>query len=489
MIIDLSTDICVVLPPIDCDVCIVGAGPAGISLALTLARIRPDWLVVLLEAGGIDSASERERDIYKVTQTGRRYPVMDISRRRMLGGSSAHWGGWSRPLDITDFEENPAWDQPGWPLSAADLAPYYVQASGWCELDDSNFDPDAVAVRHPKAMFDTVAFENIDNRLFRFSTPTRFGTRYRQALEEQKNLHCYLHANLLPVESDNERIEKVEFCSLGGGRYSLMTKQLVLAMGGMECTRYLLNMRRHDDDSGSGIYSYHLGRYFGDHFGLIPAQVLAPAELQYHLFSDDGSKVMPVLCWNDKSIRRDHHNNSAVRLYATAADPMPGTTYTQLPGLGFTSGDFWQYDAKMTIEPRPNPDSYLQLLDERCELGLRRLALHWVLDRGDFRSAFGLLEQLAQELGGSGLGRVRLTQTVDEAQESEVSAGCHHMGTIRMAADPRDGVSDPNLRVYGFDNLYIASSAVFPKFGFSNPTLTIVALALRLADHLGGGRI
>ncbi|MFV0277709.1 MAG: hypothetical protein ACK5HY_11055, partial [Parahaliea sp.] len=440
---------------LDCDVCIAGAGPAGIALALTLARARPDRTFVLLEAGGRETASGAERDIYRVGQDGRNYSVLDISRRRMLGGTTAHWGGWCRPLDPTDFEEHPAWDQPGWPLAAEELAPYYRRAARWCELGSDRFDPSELVAGHPRAMLHTTRLQGIDNRLFRFSPPTRFGKRYAADIESQANLHCYLHANLTAIEraggqgggpggpggQRGERIGRVQARALEGGALSVSARHFVLALGGMESTRYLLNMRERDgkvggkgdERSGTGIHSPHLGRYFADHFGLTPAHLLAPAELQYHLFADQDRRVMPVLAFDSDTLRREQQNNTCIRLYAVAADPVPGPAYLRQGALGFSvpgpGSDYWQYEVKLTVEPRPNPASRLRLTDERCALGLHRLALSWQLDDRDFASAFALVERLAQQLGATGLGRLRFLQTLAQAQGEQVSAGCHHMGT------------------------------------------------------------
>ncbi len=484
MIIDLAQDVGTQARQVQADVCVVGAGPAGISLALTLARSRPDWQVVLLEAGGTDNASERGKAIYRVSQSGRDYAVLDISRRRKLGGTTAHWGGWSKPLDLTDYEENPRWDQPGWPLLPADLEAFYRQACDWCELGGDHFSVDTVTAHNPDSMLDLSSVESIENRLFRFSPPTRFGERYAEDLESQSNLSCYLHANLQSIFRQGDRVEALQAVAFEGASLRVEANQFVFAMGGMETTRYLLNMREEQAADGEGIYSPHLGRYFADHFGLSPARLLAPAELRYHLFADGEVKVMPVLTFSDAVLRNEGQNNTCARLYASAADSFIGTAYPSIGAYGFNPGQYWQYEVKLTVEPRPNPASRLSLTNDRCELGLRRLDLDWQLDRGDFVSAYQLLERMAVEFGSAGLGRLQITQPLEEAVASTVNGGCHHMGTARMAADPADGVVDPNLRVHNLANLYVASSAAFPRYGYSNPTLTIVALALRLADHL-----
>lgn len=474
---------------LSCDVCIAGGGPAGISLALTLSRLRPDWQVVLLEAGGRENASERERDIYQVTQSGKEYSVLDISRRRKLGGTTAHWGGWSKPLDDSDFEANPAWDLPAWPIGPDDLRGYYRQAGEWCELDGHSFDSGRVAESFPDAVLDTGQLEGIDQGLFRFSPPTRFGARYDADLEAAENLNCLLHANLRELVRKGDRLAEAVVAPLDGEPLRIAATHFVLAMGGMETTRHLLHLRERgsvDSGEGEGVHSPHLGRYFADHFGFGPARLLAPAGLKYHMFTEAQERLMPVLTFSGDTLRRERQNNSCIRLYANAPDPLLSADYAGHRAFGFRAGDYWQYDVKMTVEPRPHRDSRLRLTDERCELGLRRLHLEWKIHPQDFASAFQLLDRLGRTCSAAGLGRMQVTQPNTPQLRDGVTGGCHHMGTARMAAVAADGVVDPDLRVYDTQNLFIASSAVFPRYGYSNPTLTIVALALRLADHLAG---
>jgi choline dehydrogenase-like flavoprotein len=139
----------------------------------------------------------------------------------------------------------------------------------------------------------------------------------------------------------------------------------------------------------------------------------------------------------------------------------------------------------MTNEPLPNPDSRIMLGDERDALGMPRVVVDWRLTAEDKRAALGFQRLLGTEVGRTGLGRLRLDLNEDDTTwPDDLIGDQHHMGTTRMHADPTQGVVDANCRVHGLSNLYVSSSAVFPTAGAANPTLTIVALALRLGDHL-----
>jgi choline dehydrogenase-like flavoprotein len=148
-------------------------------------------------------------------------------------------------------------------------------------------------------------------------------------------------------------------------------------------------------------------------------------------------------------------------------------------------------------EQAPNPDSRVTLTGERDALGMPRVALDWRLSPIDKRSVRVTMEALDGELRRLDLGTCTpepwLAEDgpdweVDPLISNHPIGGFHHMGTTRMAASPRAGVVDADCRVHGVANLYVAGSSVFPTGGWANPTLTIVALALRLADHLGRRR-
>lgn len=468
------------------DVFIAGAGPAGITLALELARLRPDWLVVLAEAGGSEEPTRSERDIYSLALGEKSYSVLDICRRRKLGGTSAHWGGWSKPPDAADFMDNPRWELPAWPFAADELAPYLPAACEWCEIGSADFDVSAVRGTSGDHLLSLGEDSRLAEHLFRFSPPTRFGVRYREELEQQGNLKCLLHANLSSLEHTGDRTRVAEIGPLGGAVTRVESREFVLAMGGIETTRHLLNLRGDDPADGEGVHSPHLGRHFADHFGFSPGLLLAPADLQYSRFSHESGAAMPVLTFAERELVEAGHNNSAIYLWAESAEDSLLRQYGGLPAMGFKAGDYWHYHVKVIVEPRPNYASALSLSDDRDALGLRRAKLDWHIHEEDFASAYQLVSTLGRELSTAGLGRLQISQPNTHEMRAQVTGGCHHMGTTRMASSSRDGVTDPQLRVYGRENLYVASSAVIPRYGYSNPTLTTVALCVRLAHHLAG---
>ncbi len=144
-------------------------------------------------------------------------------------------------------------------------------------------------------------------------------------------------------------------------------------------------------------------------------------------------------------------------------------------------------DVEPLIISTPNPDSRVLLGEQTDALGCRRVKLDWRLTELDKRSARRGLEILATEIGRLGIGRMKITLSADDTTWPDDLVGVyHHLGTTRMHDDPREGVIDRDCRVHGIDNLYIAGSSVFPTAGSGTPTMMIIAMALRLADHLRG---
>ena len=462
------------------DVCIAGGGPAGITLALALAKSGTN--VVLLEGGGLAPPTPEEKSLYSGASSGRSYPL-SMSRLRYFGGSSGHWGGWVRPLDKIDFARKPHIQHSGWPIDRSDMTEWYNQAHTWLEIPSSEYFEDQEPPFQEKLLS---AKHGIVNRFFRFSPPTRYGSRYLEDVTSSKNLTCLLGANLTKLHTQNQKIESVTAVSLSGKEIEVRARYTVLATGGIENARILLNTAEHSKDA-IGNHSDWLGRNFMDHPGWSPGRVISKSDLSYYRFDYDGVAAMPALGIADEVLMSEKTLNCCGFLHPVGFDKDIQKQYFRNPWFNELRGaeDIASYRLQLIFEPSPTRDSRLTLTNETDSLGIRKVDLHWAIDDSDFDMLARSIDRITEFFGVSGSGRMKLLKPVNnETRKARLGNGMHHMGTTRMSESANDGVVDINCAVHGMENLYIAGSSVFPTAGFSNPTLTIVALSCRMAAHL-----
>src|SRR3989442_12313117 len=219
-----------------CDLCIVGAGAAGITIARELADSKLS--VLLLESGGLQLDSHTQ-DLYSGENSGRPYPIRD-SRLRYFGGATNHWWGWCRPLDQIDFEEREGLRHSGWPLSRAELDPYYARAQRICQLGPFRYDTAFWAETIGIKPFSLGG--RVDSAILQFSPPTRFGEVYRNDLRRSTNVRVLLNANLVGLElaPGSAVVRRARVATLAGKRFAIRVRQLVLAAGAIENARLLL---------------------------------------------------------------------------------------------------------------------------------------------------------------------------------------------------------------------------------------------------------
>lgn len=464
-----------------CDLLILGAGPAGITLAIEASRAAPGMAILLAEAGGLQRPDSQEQKLYDGDSVGSNdYPI-NATRLRYFGGTSGHWGGWSKPLDSIDFEHRPLAGSVGWPLDLAELKPHYEAAATWLELGTADFNVASLDRSLRENLLDFSSSETFQNRFFRISPPTRFGERYRSPIADSTNIECLLNAAAVAYSVRGNRLHEVTLSGLHGKKRQVQAERVVIAMGGIESTRHLLLLQS-QGWSVAGLETGHLGQGFADHFGPRPGLLSLPSGLLYQRSRSDDLPVLPVITPTENALRDQKWRNACMLLDPSNENSLLPRDYLQQSI--FSSTEHWHYRTQLILEPSRNPDSRIKLSNKRDGLGLNRVQLEWEILGDDFRSGLAIFAALAQELSIRGLGRGQLYNLDPERLRHNGNAVAHHMGSTRMAASAADGVGDHNLRVFGSENLYVASSAVFPSFGYSNPTMTIVALAHRLAQHL-----
>lgn len=518
---------------IETDLCIVGAGAAGITIARALDG--SGMRICLLEGGGL-APDPATNALYRGDNIGLPYFALDVCQLRAFGGNTNAWGGWCRPLDPIDFERRPWVPDSGWPLRPADLTPYYPEAHELCQLPRKSYAVEewlsAIGDRNAKTLpVDPAMLETV---LHQFSPPTRFGAQYGDDIRRSDNVLCLLHANVVNIATDLDcsKVTRLDVACLGGNRFSVKAKIFVLAAGGTENARLLLVSR---DVAPNGLGNAYdlVGRFFMEHPHLkrrIRVTSKRPPVLLYGLnFHDKGVSarlaLTPALQEREQLL---NYSANILPVYAGAesvgwmavrklvlsmsrsrrADP-----YLRFPPYGRKQvdlRDLWSilrhlpdaavagllhllkpprfilgYLLESKSEQAPNPDSRLTLSHDRDELGVNRIRIDWRLSELDRRTILRGEEIIGQELERLGIGRLEpLADDFMGGRPGVLEGGWHQLGMTRMHADPKRGVVDPNCRVHGISNLFVAGGSVFPTEGNVSPTLTIVALALRLADHL-----
>jgi choline dehydrogenase-like flavoprotein len=484
---------------VDCDVCVVGAGAAGITIARELAKTR--LRVCVLESGGLDLDADTQA-LYNGESVGHPYSL-PASRLRYFGGTTNHWHGWCRPLDEIDFEPRAGVPHSGWPLARSELDRHYAAARGLCQLRERTFDAaDWARITGTKLFRPT---PKVESTVFQVSPPTRFGKVYRHDLRRARNVRVLLHANVVRIELDpgGASVRRVRVATLSKRTFAVRARRVVLAAGAIENARLML-ASTDVDRRGVGNGNDLVGRFFADHPHITVGSVRFPAKRRasaYYGVHPIGSipsyfhlpgphpRAEGMLKTTDAYVR-------AARLlrccFVFTDPPVASALGAQVHTVArdVDGGDLsYSRTLRLRVEQAPNRDSRVALAADLDRLGVPKVKLDWRLSDFERRSAARAVAALAEALGASGLGRVNNRALLDEdAVWLEAVGGSHHMGTARMHAEPRQGVVDANCRVHGIPNLYVAGSAVFPTTGYANPTLTIVALALRLAEHLKRGR-
>ena len=255
------------------DVCVVGGGPAGITVALALHR-STKLRVIVLESGGLESEPQIQR-LNEGENSGLDYYDLAESRLRVLGGSSHLWPGWCRPLDRVDFERRAWVPDSGWPISHEDLLPYYRRAIELCQLEGDRWEPDPARPLSPlyrKPFCDN----DIEIALWQASPPTRFGDVYRAEVDASSDTRVLVDATATEVrraETTRDRSDwLVSVGSLGGNRFRVAAPVVVLAAGAIETARLLLASRS-DRPSGLGNENDNVGRYFMEHPHLVTGYI------------------------------------------------------------------------------------------------------------------------------------------------------------------------------------------------------------------------
>ncbi|MGI4824434.1 MAG: GMC oxidoreductase [Janthinobacterium lividum] len=534
------------------DLCIIGSGPAAISLALNLDA---SPLKVIMLTGGGWTETIASQDLYRgaVSPAGSHEPLEE-NRRRQFGGTSAAWGGRCIPFEPLDFKARSWVPDSGWPLSYEDLLPYYYQAAELCQIGSFEFDAQkAFPGSQPEILAGLDSEELVSYPLERWSTPVHFGKTYRSILENSANIQVWLDAHVVKLQTadDSDAVSHVEV-SWQGGQLGVKAQRFVLATGGIENARLLLASTSPRFPAGLGNQHDNVGRYYMVHLsgtyadvklrdrGLLradferdsggvycrrrwwfPEPVQAANKMLnnifflYHANTDNGHRdvlfssrfvaksMLSVLGQQSMGQKvkqaqqllpaiREHSANIAKNGLWEIPDllrlGLKRMAKRRLPFLMPSKRNAY-WGLYFQAEQAPNRESRVCLSEsEKDAFGIPRAEVKLAFLEADIESVVTAHTLFINRFNAQNLGEIHYEEgNLRRYLRKRIAAynsASHHIGTTRMAEDPRKGVVDKQAKVHGVSNLYIAGSSVFPTGGHANPTLTIVAHALLLADYL-----
>ena len=473
---------------ISAQVCIIGSGPAGVTAAwhLQKAGIR----VVLIEGSrhvGRPEASWPDKTLlYAGEAVGvfansepdfliRPYDgwYAPLERERILGGTSSHWGGQSRPLSAITFEDRPGY--PGWPISKADLDPYYAQAVAFCRLYANEFGPDYWA---GVLKAQVPALDGFDIEMYQFIDPPYRNVATRTFPDGTTLADCgvdvILNASLQKIEHTGGHVQRLRVASMDmdvarpptkATEFFVKADVFMLACGAVANAHQLLL-------SNAGNAHDQVGRYFGCH----PLSSGSVITIKHDYLDDDQLRLMNGTTPGGQ----DWHPPGSNSQLSVQGRFVPDSATLRREGIGACW--FWAKGGPCYFEMAPNPASRVTLSEKKdAVFGLPEVKIDWQLsdlDQRTYEVTASLFKASVAKLGGE-------AWAADWAEvKGQMTVNGHHIGTTRMSSGPEDGVVDANLKVHGIDNLYVAGASVFRTPGISNPTFTIIALSMRLADHL-----
>jgi choline dehydrogenase-like flavoprotein len=507
------------------DVCIFGCGIAGIVLANEL--LNKNISVIVLESGD-EIYEQQTQDLYKAEAKPDIFPPPSSSRLRFLGGTSNHWENSVERFDPIDFQKRSWVTDSGWPISYDDVAKYYPDAEQYCGVGREGFN-----IEYWK---DKLSFHDIFSTSKIFETavsktaipPTRFFQKYGDDLVKNPNIRIFKNANVTDIDfdSENKTVNSAMFRALNKPASNIKANVFIMCLGGIENARMLLTFNEKYDNILGNQFD-NVGRYFMEH-PTIRAAHFYPLDNKlnkiYNGVLDDSNFIHGRGKLNESAQYKHQTNN--LRLYFTERtkldlshgissshiladslsnyeipDDFGSHLVNALKDIDLISeaylrksfntsiiddaNEFYGYQIISMIEQTPDRSNRITLGNERDVLNIKKINIDFNISNTDKESAWRSLELLAKDPVLHPIGRIRLLKLrEDRIWKSQLGFSHHHIGTTRMAHRIEDGVVDSCSKVFNTNNLYISGSSVFPTGGHVPPTLTIVAMAIKLANDI-----
>jgi choline dehydrogenase-like flavoprotein len=495
------------LDAVQSDICVIGGGASGIAIANEFNNSK--FNTVVLESGSLNYDSKIQ-ELYdgELTYSGFGFKknssgVLTNDRLRYFGGTTGHWGGMVAPFDDIDFKQRTWVPNSGWPFNRNDLIPYYNRASKLLGIPKYNFD--SLSNYNSFRNFTNSSEETINTKLF-FDASTgkklRFGDIFLKQFKDSKNIRLFLNATVtnLKVNHEGRFVESliVNKNNPNEKKITIKSKVYILSCGAIENARILLLS---DSVFKNGLCNDNdlVGRFFQQH-GYTPninnhIHMLINNKKIFDLYGVHKFKntnawgfltLSPKLQEKNKLLNSyfSINNWSPIIEDDKITRSMKRNYIKFLNNLGINSPNKW-YSVKsvMLHEQEPNFYNRVSLSDDRDWLNQRKVKITSQISDLQIQTMISTFRVFGNFLGQNFLGKVRIESDIKELFESPGTQG-HHIGTTRMSASSSNGVVDQNCKTHSIDNLYIGGSSTFPTGSATNPTFTILAMSIRLADHL-----
>ena len=448
-------------------VIIFGSGPAGITTSLGLEKKKIQSLII--EAGS-ETYNETSQDFYRGKVTGDHLTDISLSRLRQLGGTSGHWGGWSKPMENYSFDS--------WPIKAKDLEGYTDRT---CKI---------LGIKN---QFNQSKLNNYFNQIQFQHSNVRFAEKYKKHIKNSKYMHLVLNTQLSHFEGENKVVTNA-VCISRNLTKKIQSKYFILSCGGIENSRILLWA----SEQNKKLFHKNLpiGQYWMNHpwiiggIGLVNKRELKK-KLNNNFIDYDG----PLHFAAKKELLNDKKTLSAAIYMSAKKDTK---FYKEIikdilcvaPEYGKKiARTVFKKDLKcgnifMNLEDEPNENNKIVLGEEKDEFGIPIVKLFYKKSRYVLKTAKLFLEEFGNLCIKDDLGRIAIRDNIYNLEGFKNLGVHHHMGGTRMGINKFDSAVNRDLKVHDINNLYIGGSSSFVTSGYTNPTFTIVQLAIRLAEKI-----
>jgi choline dehydrogenase-like flavoprotein len=512
---------------LDTDVLIVGAGIAGLILAVRLRRA--SIRVAVIESGGREQVSETH-PFNRVLQLGDAYSGASKGRFRCLGGTSTRWGGALIPFVDQDLSARPYLGLPGFPINPIEIRRYLPDIETVFELDSGSYEEDFV---DKIAARKYIPIGDPDFKT-RFAKWPAFKSRnvavlFRTQIEADADLQVWINATAIRFElnKENGRLQSVTGGCGNDRTVTVRARHFAICAGAIESTRLLLLLdREYNGRIFEGCNA--LGRFFNDHISVFMARIRAKQvtklnrmagfrfvgttmrSLRFELsaiaqererignafahvsFKTEAGTGFDALREFLRSLQRSGRVSPSLLV-----DVLRDLPY--LAKLGFWRARYNQlawpvpatYELHVVAEQMPRADNYITLASEIDTFGLPLGAINWRVSAEDL-STFSVLKRCIDQFwtrqGLQSIGDLDWAYDAEDSSREQLSHSdvYHPGGSTRMGTNRSSAVVTSDLRLFEIPNLWVASTSVFPTGGGENPTMMLMAFTMRLADRLSG---